>query len=291
MEENVKIEDQTAPAAADGETPGASKVKRILVKIKDIAVWVLFALAILIMIFTIISSIFFNQKKGAQKSLFGIKFYIVQTDSMKHDIELDGVKNNGKGPFASGDLIVGKEVDPKELRPGDIITFMSSNSVDTEDSKATYGSIGATVSHKIREVVYNDDGSIKGFLTYGTSTGTNDEVLVAPEDVYSQYLFTMPFLGHFFAFIKTTPGYIVCILIPFLLIIAMQIMNFVQVFRKYRSEQLSEMREERVKLEEDKQANAKMMEELLALKAELEAAKAQALGNNSPQADDSSADQ
>ncbi len=265
------IENETAVADT------SPNVKKILLRVKDIAVWVLFGLAILIMVFTIISSIFFNQKKGDSKTLFGLRFDIVLTDSMKEDKE-----SGGRGAFASGDLIVGVKVDPSELKAGDIITFMSTNPTDTDQGKQTYGSIGATVSHKIREVVKSSDGKLIGFKTYGTTTGADDEVIVGPADIYSKYLFTVPFLGHFFQFIKTTPGYIVCILIPFLIIIALQIVNFVQIFRKYRSEQLSEMREEREKLEEDKQANARMMEELLALKAELERAKAQSAGSDAP---------
>ena len=259
------------------------KILSILMKIKDAVIWAIFAVAIIIMIFTIVSSVFFNQKKGSDKSLFGLRFDIVLTDSMKEDKE-----TGGKGAFASGDLIIGVKVDdPSELKAGDIITFMSSNPTDTDEGKATYGSIGATVSHKIREVVYdNDTGKIKGYRTYGTTTGADDEVMVTFSEIYSKYVFTMPFLGHLFAFLKTTPGYIVCILIPFLLIITMQIVNFVKVFRKYRAEQLSEMRQEREKLEEDKQANAKMMEELLALKAELERAKAEAQNNAPPKNED-----
>jgi membrane protein insertase Oxa1/YidC/SpoIIIJ len=149
---------------------------------------------------------------------------------------------------------------------------MSSNDVTSEDEMAIYGRFGATITHKIRRVTTDEKGR-PCFVTYGTTTGKDDMATVGYGDVYAKYMFKIPLMGHFFNFIKTTPGYFVCILIPFLIIIVLQILNFVKVFRKYRAEQMSEMREERSKLEEDKKANEKMMEELLALKAELERAR------------------
>lgn len=260
--------------------------KKILLKVKDIAVWTFFVLTILIMLFTIISSIFFNNKKGEDKSLFGLTFNIVLTDSMKDDIRNGGVD---KGEFASGDLIIGTRLDDDEkskLEIGDIITFLSSNNVGTDEEKQTYGYMGSTVSHEICGKAYDQNGKHVGYYTRGTTTMTQDEAIVYFSEIRSEYCFTMPFLGHFFQFVKTTPGYIVCILVPFILIIALQITNVVKAFRQYKGEQLSEMKEERQKLEEDKQANAKMMEELLALKAELERAKAKAVGEDAPPKDE-----
>lgn len=257
MEERLDVTEQQTEAAGAKKTLGV---------IKNIAVWTLFAVTMLIMVFTLISSILFNTDSNDKKGLFGLKFYVVLSDSMKEDA------SGGKGYFAAGDVIVCKEVDPKTLKPGDVITFMSSNDVTSNEEKATYGKFGATITHKIREVTTDEKGR-PCFVTYGTTTGKDDMATVSYGDVYAKYAFKIPFAGYFFNFVKTTPGYIVCILIPFLLIIVLQIMNFVKVFRKYRAEQMNEMREERSKLEEDKKANEKMMEELLALKAELERAR------------------
>ena len=70
-------------------------------------------------------------------------------------------------------------------------------------------------------------------------------------------------------FLKTTPGYIVCILIPFLLLILIQGLNCIKLFRRYKLEQMAEMKEERAKIEEERAESQKMMAELLALKAQL----------------------
>jgi hypothetical protein len=76
-------------------------------------------------------------------------------------------------------------------------------------------------------------------------------------------------VGKFFAFVKSTPGYIICILIPFLLLILYNGMNVIRLFRKYKSEQMEAMQAERDKIEEERAEAQRMMAELMALKAQL----------------------
>jgi len=85
-----------------------------------------------------------------------------------------------------------------------------------------------------------------------------------------KYQFAIPYVGTFFNFLKTPQGYIICIFIPFMLLILYQGINCVRLFRRYKGEQLAEMNAEKAKIEEERAQNAKMMEELMALKAQLE---------------------
>ena len=87
--------------------------------------------------------------------------------------------------------------------------------------------------------------------------------------VLGKYQSHIPKVGKFFQFLKTTPGYIVCILIPFLLLILIQGLNCIKLFRRYKKEQLDEMKKEREKLEAERAESQKMMQELQALKAQL----------------------
>lgn len=59
------------------------------------------------------------------------------------------------------------------------------------------------------------------------------------------------------------------ILIPFLLLILIQGLNCIKLFRRYKREQMAEMQAEREKLEAERAESQKMMEELQALKAQL----------------------
>ena len=214
-------------------------MKNLLSKIKNIITWIVVIVAVCMMLFTIISVNTFNRN---DRSLFGYKMYIVNTDSM------------AATDFNAGSLILSKEVDPTTLVEGDIITFLSQ---DTD-------SFGQTITHKIRKVTKDAEGNL-GFVTYGTTTDTNDESIVTYPYVLGKYQSHLPGVGTFFNFLKTTQGYFTCIFTPFMLIILLEGVRFVQLFKRYRKEQMEEVLQEKAKVEAERQENEKMLEELKAL--------------------------
>ena len=229
-----------------------SKFLNIALKV---VTWLLVAFTVFMMIFTIVTVSTVDKN---ERSIFGVKFYIVKTDSMSKSDKNAHMDVH----FDAGDIILIKNIDNSEkltLKAGDIIAFMSTN---TE-------SYGETVTHMIREVKLKSDGSVLGYVTYGTNTGVNDEAVVEPEYILGTYSGKMPIVGQFFAFVKTVPGYIVCILVPFLLLILYNGVNVIRLFRKYRKEQMEEMQAERNKIEEERAEAQRMMAELMELKAQL----------------------
>ncbi len=218
-------------------------MKKALQITKTVLVWLVVAIAVGTMIFTLVSVNTFDQ---TDRSIFGFKFFIVTSDSMSAT------------DFDAGDIAISKNIDPEALNEGDIITFLSQDS----------DSFGEVVTHKIRKLT-TDAGGRPGFVTYGTTTGTDDATIVTYEYVVGKYVGRIPSLGSFFIFLKTTPGYILCILIPFLLLIFSQGLNCIRLFRQYKKEQMDEMKAERVKIEEERAESQRMMAELLALKAQL----------------------
>lgn len=212
--------------------------------IKTTVTWLVVLFAVMMMVFTVISCTTFNRN---DRSLFGYKMYIVNSDSM------------AATDFNAGSLIFVKEVNPSTLQEGDIITFMSQ---DTD-------TFGSTKTHKIRSITVDASGN-PGFITYGTTTGTDDQTIVTYPYVLGKYQSHIAGLGTFFNFLKSTTGYFVCIFIPFMLIILYEGIKFFNLFKRYREEQMSEMKAERDKIEAEKLENAKMLEELKALKAQLE---------------------
>lgn len=219
-------------------------MKKALSIIKTTIVWLVVLLAVSMMIFTVVSVTTFNRN---DRALFGYKMFIVNSDSM------------AATDFDAGDLILVKEVDPSTLAVGDIITYMSQNS----------DSFGEAITHKIRKLTTDAEGN-PGFITYGTTTNTDDEAIVTYPYILGKYQSNIPGLGTFFNFLKTTPGYFVCIFTPFMLIIIYEGVKFFTLFRRYRKEQMEEIQAEKDKIEEERAANAKMLEELQALKAQLE---------------------
>ena len=219
-------------------------MKKALNIIKNILVWLVMIFAVFMMIFTIVSVTTFDR---ADRNIFGYKAFIVLSDSMKAT------------DFDAGDLVLVKEVDPATLKEGDIIAYTSQNN----------SNFGETVTHKIRTLTTDDSGA-PGFITYGTTTDTDDETIVTYEYVIGKYQTKLAGVGRFFQFLKTTPGYICCIFIPFALLILIQGINCIRLFKKYKQEQYSEIKAERDKLEEERAESQKMMNELLELKKQLQ---------------------
>lgn len=220
-------------------------MKNKLNTIKEIVVWLIVIFAIGMMIFTIFSVSTFDQN---DRSVFGYKFFISRSDSMSAT------------DFDAGDVIFVKNVDPATLKEGDIIAYTSQNDA----------SYGETITHKIREITTDENGD-PGFITYGTTTDTNDETIVTYEYVIGKYVGKIPNIGSFFAFLKTIPGYLICILLPFLLLIGYYGWKSVKLFKKYRKEQEEELQAEKDKVAEEKRQSEEMMKELQSLRSQLAA--------------------
>ncbi len=217
--------------------------------IRNIITWAFVAVAVCMMVFTIVSVSTFDK---ADRNIFGYKAFIVLSDSMKAT------------DFDAGDLVLIKEVDPTTLKEGDIISYTSQNT----------SNFGETVTHKIRKLTSDAEGN-PGFVTYGTTTNTDDETVVTYPFILGKYQTSIPKVGKFFQFLKTTPGYIVCILVPFLILILIEGIHCIGLFKKYKAEQQAELKAERDKIEEERAEAQRMMQELLAMKREMEESKEQ----------------
>lgn len=214
-------------------------MKKVLNVIMSVLSTLMMIVAVCVMVFTIISVNTFNRQ---DRSLMGYKAFIVLSDSMSAT------------DFDAGDLVLTKDVNPAELKEGDIIAYISEN-------PDNYGEV---VTHKIRTV--NSDGT---FTTYGTTTDTDDAYPVSWEQVLGKYDKAIPKVGAFFNFLKTTPGYICCIFVPFALLIMMQGLNTVKLFKQYKREQQEDIDRQKAELEQERLETKAMMEELLAMKREM----------------------
>ncbi len=230
----------------------SEKAKKVLDVTAKVLTYLLTAFTVFMMVFTIVTVTTVDKN---ERSFFGYRFYIVKTDSMSKS------ENNAHLDvhFNAGDIIIVKNVeDNTALEAGDIITFISTNDE----------SYFETITHMIRDREY-DKGRFIGYRTYGTNTGVDDKAIVEPGYVLGKYTGKLPAVGQFFAFVKTTPGYIVCILVPFLLLILYNGVNVIRLFKQYRGEQMSAMQAERDKIDAERAENLRMMEELMALKEQL----------------------
>lgn len=190
--------------------------------------------------FTIISV----RTLGGNANILGYKPYIVLSDSMRDT-------------FQVGDISVSKAVDPATLESGDIVTFTS---IDPDH----YGEV---VTHKIREITTYEGQP--AFVTYGTTTGEDDAYPAPFDQVVGEYVFRVPKLGYFFQFLKTPAGYVTVILLPFLVLIGLQIVRFVRLIGQYRKEQKVQLDETQSELEAERAESRRMREELARLRAQV----------------------
>ena len=145
---------------------------KVLNVLKNVFTWLLVAIATCMMVFTVVSVTTFDRN---DRDLFGYKAFICRSDSMKAT------------DFASGDLVFVKEVSPATIKVGDIISYRS------EDPD----SFGETFTHKVRSLTTNQDGQ-PCFITYGTTTGIDDDSPVKYTQFQGRYVFDIPKLGTFF---------------------------------------------------------------------------------------------
>lgn len=228
--------------------------KEKLSKVWSTVSLVLVIAATVAVICTALFSTVVDRNKG---DIFGIRFYIVTGDSMS-------LSENNKDldvHFNAGDIVAIKSVkDKTALESGDIIAFLSMN------PDQSYGKV---VTHMIRDREEDAQGRLLGYVTFGTNTGEDDRVRVAPSYVIGEYAGKIPLIGHVFGFIQTLPGFIVCIFLPLTLLIMYNVVSVVRLSYQYKQEQAEALEAERAEIAAEREQNQDMMRELRELKAKL----------------------
>ena len=119
---------------------------------------------------------------------------IVLTDSMYPVIQ-------------SGDLIICSTAQPEEIEAGDVIAFFD-----------PAGNGTTIVTHRVLEVTELDGQT--AWRTKGDNNNTEDRLLVTGEKLVAVYEGTrLAGFGNVALFMQTTPGLIVCVVCPILLLV------------------------------------------------------------------------
>ena len=119
---------------------------------------------------------------------------IVLTDSMYPVIQ-------------SGDLIICSTAQPEEIETGDVIAFFD-----------PAGNGTTIVTHRVLEVTERDGQT--AWRTKGDNNNTEDRLLVTGDKLVAVYEGTrLAGFGNVALFMQTTPGLIVCVVCPILLLV------------------------------------------------------------------------
>lgn len=107
----------------------------------------------------------------------------------------------------TGDLIIIQETDAETVKEGEIISFFDP---DMDGTKVN--------THRVMEIKIDAEGN-KTFITKGDNNNAMDPSPVPAESVIGRYMFRVPGAGNVAMFMQSTPGLIVCIAVPIILLV------------------------------------------------------------------------
>ena len=132
-------------------------------------------------------------------------------------IPLNVKTNSMESTIMKGDFIVAEEVDTKDLKVGDVISFLA-----TEQD---------TVIVKTHRIISIDDSTNDvSFITRGDNNEVNDSVPVFPSDVVGKWNnLRLSKVGTILDFVGSQMGFLFCIVLPLLILFVYQIYKFIVV--------------------------------------------------------------
>jgi len=184
---------------------------------------------VLIINCTLIAKSYLN--KDQVPSVGGVLPLIVLTDSMYPVIH-------------SGDLIICRTQEPEEVAVGDVIAFFD-----------PAGSGTSIVTHRVTEVTTEDGGL--AFRTKGDANNVEDMALVPAEELVAVYRSRIPGAGNIAMFMQTTAGLIVCVVLPFVLLVGYDMLRRRMYDRKKQDDtdalmaELAALRAEKARQEQE----------------------------------------
>lgn len=154
---------------------------------------------------------------------------IVLTDSMYPDIK-------------SGDLIICKTVDAKDVAIGDVISFYDPAGKGT-----------SVVTHMVIDII-NEDGKIS-FKTKGINNNTEDRLPVPEANLIAVYTgIRIPGAGNFAIFMQSTTGLIVCVILPIILFVGYDVIRR-KLYEKSKGDDMAALVAELEALKAEKEKN------------------------------------
>ena len=172
---------------------------------------------------------------------------INRTDKLRILEVTIGSETNKTKKIQSGDLIIIKSAKPADIKVGDVISFFDPESGGT-----------AVVTHRVIALEYNEKtGELVSFRTRGDANNTADLTSVPVDKLVGRWTGkTLAGIGSVAMFLQSTPGLILCIAVPIVLLVGYEILRR----RKYDSTK-----------KKDTDALLKELEELRKLKEQKEA--------------------
>ncbi|HIR48511.1 MAG TPA: signal peptidase I [Candidatus Faecimonas gallistercoris] len=172
-------------------------------------IFILLVIIFLLFIFYFID-LLYNLHSGEDKPpLFDA--YVIVSPSMVPTINVE-------------DAIIIRRTNPKELKQGDIISYLATDSYYK----------GKIITHRIISIEEAEDGTLL-YRTKGDNNNVADGTLVSEDNIYGKVLFRIPMLGYIRRFLFTYFGWILCIVLPFLYLILSEVVRVRKMIKKEKN--------------------------------------------------------
>lgn len=163
-----------------------NKKENKVLKVVSNILFVIFMLIMAFLIFITAQSRF----TGQEPSLFGHRFYIVDTGSMVPTLPVDS-------------MIIVREIDAtSNIEKGDIVTYYAGNG-------------NTRVTHRVAQVVEDEK-----FITRGDANNTDDPNILDRDRIIGKLVLTIPYLGTVFRTLSSKIGIAILITLGLMWIIA-----------------------------------------------------------------------
>ena len=160
----------------------------------------------IILIYNVILIAISSANKMNIINVFGYKSYIIKTNSMEPTIGIN-------------DVVIAKKVEKKEIKKGDVITFLQD---------------GEVITHRITQI--DEEGN---YTTKGDNNNIEDTFKITYDNIEGKHVLTIPYLG---AIVLALDNKIVFLIITLIVLIFM----FITIL----NEEKKENRREKKKIED-----------------------------------------
>lgn len=182
-------------------------VNNILKIISKLVSWVLFVILLIAAVFLLyyyIATKNYAAKGPGHEPKFSI--YTIVSGSMEKKIKVyDAVINVRPNR-------------PSDIKVGDVITFISSSILTP----------GTTITHRVIGIVKDDDGAVC-YQTKGDANTVADQACAKFHNVIGKVIIIVPQLGLLQVFLAKKGGWIICVLVPALIIIGRDVLKITKL--------------------------------------------------------------
>ena len=174
------------------------KAKNIVKKALKVLLVAFIVLEVILMCFVMVFKI-----SGRNPDILGYQFYVIISPSMEPEL-------------CVGDVILSKKYTDQQIKKGDVITFLGRE-----------GSLeGKVVTHEVIDV--QSVGEEVKITTKGLANNMEDPAITT-DDVLSVMIRKTVVFGFLYRLISSTPGFIVLILLPLLILIGSEIYRLAKI--------------------------------------------------------------